>query len=234
MGGDGIDAVPSRLKIAMLASLARLATLALFALTAAWGLSAAEVQSQEAASVTVGDFFFCERGTPPETCVTTVSTGDTVVWDYSQGTVGHTVTHCGGSCDEPTDDPLFDSGGISPGESFSVTFQEPGRYLYRCDFHPDAMRATIVVQAEETPTSTSTSTPASTPTATATPTPVPTDTPTAEPAAPTATPSPTAITPSDIEASDDDGVSAWWFVLAGVGGAAALATGAVIYARTRG
>lgn len=123
-------------------------------------------RAQGQVTVTVGDFFFCDDSLPPETCVTTVSAGDTVVWDYTTGIEGHTVTHCGDSCDLPTT-PLWDSGPMGPGAKFSFTFDTPGTFLYYCRFHPEAMRATIVVRAQPTPT----------------PTPVPTVTPVSSPPA---------------------------------------------------
>ncbi|KKL06650.1 hypothetical protein LCGC14_2593910 [marine sediment metagenome] len=108
--------------------------------------------AQEVTTVAVGDFFFCDPSLSPEACVITVDAGDTVVWDYLSGIVGHTVTHCGDSCDFPTENPLWDSGALAPNERFSFTFDTPGTYIYRCDLHPLAMRATIVVEAAPTPT----------------------------------------------------------------------------------
>ncbi|MBI2912341.1 MAG: hypothetical protein HYY03_00290 [Chloroflexi bacterium] len=104
------------------------------------------------ATVTVGDFFFCDSSFPPGACQTTVQAGDTVRWDYTTGSEGHTVTHCGGSCDSPTAAPLFDSGALNPGQTFTVTFTTPGTYLYLCTFHPVAMRAAIVVLPPTTAT----------------------------------------------------------------------------------
>lgn len=203
--------------------------LALFALaltiTALAGSAPASAQDQ--VSVTVGDFYFCAPSMPPSTCVTTIEPGDTILWEYPTGVAGHTVTHCGESCDSPTDSPLFDSGGISPGGSFSFTFDSPGTYLYRCDFHPQAMRATVVVEAaqpEDTPTSvpTATATSAATATATASPT-----------AAPEPEPSPTPTAIADPVESDDGGTPLWVFIVAGVGGGAAalVVAGLLIWRR---
>ena len=189
-------------------------------------LGAGDARAQGSATVTVGDFFFCESDAPPGACATTIDAGGSVVWDYAEGTVGHTVTHCGDSCDDPTEDPLFDSGGIDPGGTFSFTFQEPGTYLYLCEFHPVAMRASVVVREPATPT------------ATQTPTAAPVPTPTAEPPA-TETPEPTvAPSPAPVGADDDDdgggGVSAWWFVLAGVVVGGVLLAGGIAFRRLRG
>jgi plastocyanin len=64
-----------------------------------------------------------------------IAPGDTVTWINNSETA-HTVTG---------DDLAFeDSGPIDPGDSFSITFHEPGTYAYRCGPHP-GMIGTIVV-----------------------------------------------------------------------------------------
>jgi plastocyanin len=63
----------------------------------------------------------------------TVSAGTTVTWT-NKDTVAHTVT---------SDSPLFDSGSIAPGGTFSVIFSVPGSFKYHCSFHP-SMTATVV------------------------------------------------------------------------------------------
>ena len=65
----------------------------------------------------------------------TVSSGDTVIWTNND-TVAHTVTASDGS---------FDSGTISPGDTFTFTFSTAGSFDYVCSFHPNMM-GTIVVQ----------------------------------------------------------------------------------------
>jgi plastocyanin len=54
-----------------------------------------------------------------------VQPGDTVVWT-NHGTVDHTVTADNGS---------FNSGSLSPGQSFSHTFNSAGVVAYHCQFH---------------------------------------------------------------------------------------------------
>ncbi len=192
----------------------------------------AAASAQEVITVRVGDFFFCNSSVPAEACVTTIDAGDTVVWDYASGSAGHTITHCGDSCDKPTDTPLWDSGALAPGESFTFTFGTPGVYPYRCNFHPVAMAATIVVQAGETPTATPMPEPTSTPATAAT------STPTSAPLK--ATPkTPAQLTPAVTPAppvgdsDDNDGVASFWFILVGIGGAAALFGGASFVWRAR-
>ena len=169
---------------------------------------ATSADAQEAVTVEIGDFFFCDAALPPGACQTVVGVGDTVVWDYSAGSEGHTVTHCGDSCDTPTDSPLFDSGGLRPGQTFSYTFSAPGIYLYYCRFHPAAMRAAVLVEAAPIATATEPLT-----------------------ASPAATPSLVTPTPG-AEEEDDDGVSTWVLIL-GSFGAAVVILGAVALAVRR-
>lgn len=63
-----------------------------------------------------------------------VTAGTTVTWTNND-TVAHTVTATGGG---------FDSGTISPGETFTFTFADAGSFDYVCSFHPN-MTGTIVV-----------------------------------------------------------------------------------------
>ena len=51
--------------------------------------------------------------------------GTTVTWT-NDSEVGHTVT---------ADDNAYDSGNVEPGDSFSMTFDTPGRYQYYCIPH---------------------------------------------------------------------------------------------------
>ena len=64
----------------------------------------------------------------------TVNVGTTVTWT-NQDNVSHTST---------SDDPLWNSGRLASGKSFSFTFTVPGTHSYHCDIHP-SMMATITV-----------------------------------------------------------------------------------------
>jgi len=64
----------------------------------------------------------------------TITAGTTVTWTNND-TVPHTVTAADGS---------FDSGTLSPGDTFTHTFTSAGSFDYHCDFHPN-MQGTIVV-----------------------------------------------------------------------------------------
>ena len=63
-----------------------------------------------------------------------VTTGSTVTWTNT-GAAPHTVS---------ADDGSFDSGTLSPGSTFSQTFNTAGTFAYHCNIHPN-MTATIIV-----------------------------------------------------------------------------------------
>jgi len=64
----------------------------------------------------------------------TVKVGTTVTWTNHGRT--HTVT---------ADAGIFDSGPISSGGTFSMTFKKAGTYAYHCSIHP-SMVAQVVVR----------------------------------------------------------------------------------------
>ena len=65
-----------------------------------------------------------------------VAVGDTITWT-NEDSFAHTVT----SDDDNSD---FDSGNMAEGETFEMSFDEPGEYAYICTIHTQ-MKATIVV-----------------------------------------------------------------------------------------
>lgn len=65
----------------------------------------------------------------------TVSVGDTVTWTNLESSVGHTTT---------SDDGIWASEFLTPGDTFEVTFDEVGTFTYFCSVHP-SMTATITV-----------------------------------------------------------------------------------------
>lgn len=65
----------------------------------------------------------------------TIEIGTTVHWTNNHG-VPHTST---------SDDGMWDSGTINPGEDFSLQFLSTGIFPYRCSFHPLSMMGTITV-----------------------------------------------------------------------------------------
>lgn len=90
--------------------------------------------------ITMGDFFY-----QPETV--SINPGDTVTW-INQGSMNHTSSS-GLNC---TPDGLWDSGTLAPGQSYSLTFNEPGSFPYLCDigFHCELynMVGTVVVASD--------------------------------------------------------------------------------------
>jgi len=92
----------------------------------------------------------------------TVSQGTTVTWTNQEQTIVHTTTS-----DSQNAAEVWDSGNISPGQSFSHIFNTPGTYTYHCKIHP-AMTGTIIVltntQVTPTPPLTGSGTPAGPPT----------------------------------------------------------------------
>jgi hypothetical protein len=69
-----------------------------------------------------------------------VAAGDPVVFSNADGVV-HTVT--AGSANEPGD--AFDSGNLSPGQTYEATFEDPGSYNFFCTLHPQ-MNGRIIVE----------------------------------------------------------------------------------------
>lgn len=104
-------------------------------------------------TVVAGDIFFCSESFRNGVCVTTVTAGDTIVWDFSGADIAHTVTDCGASCSNPTSSPRFDSGIVQGGgASFQFVFSNPGTYNYYCQVHAFEMQGQVVVQAGAAPT----------------------------------------------------------------------------------
>ncbi len=63
-----------------------------------------------------------------------VPVGATVTWTNADG-APHTATNTGGR---------WDTGRLNQGKSVSITFTEPGEYLYVCEYHSE-MKARLVV-----------------------------------------------------------------------------------------
>lgn len=74
----------------------------------------------------------------PDTLIITV--GQVVRWTNSDA-APHTST---------SDSPLWDSGNLNQGQSWSRQFDTPGAYPYHCSIHP-TMEAVIIVQAVAVP-----------------------------------------------------------------------------------
>jgi plastocyanin len=71
----------------------------------------------------------------------TITAGDTVTWTNGDPVV-HTATSTTGA---------WDSGDLEMGESYSLTFAEPGTFDYLCTPHPSMTGRIVVLAAEPTP-----------------------------------------------------------------------------------
>lgn len=90
-----------------------------------------EAGGSQLAEAAVGDYFFSPRSL-------NVSTGTTVVWNYSQsGSALHTVTS---ENQTGSGSPVFASPNMGPRDTYSFIFNLPGIYRYFCAFHPTIMR----------------------------------------------------------------------------------------------
>jgi len=110
-------------------------------------LAAGRPHSSAAAttSVDVGNLYFCAASFENGVCDTSVTAGDTVTWQVSNGF--HTVTECDAAFTTCPPSGGFDSGGLSSGGSYSRTFGSPGTFEYQCVFHPAQMKGRVLVQA---------------------------------------------------------------------------------------
>lgn len=66
----------------------------------------------------------------------TISVGDTVTWTNNEDSIGHTTA---------SDDGLWQSDLLQPGDGFERTFDEAGTFTYFCSIHP-SMKASITVE----------------------------------------------------------------------------------------
>ena len=68
--------------------------------------------------------------------------GDTVTWTNSEEIMPHDVTS--GVAGQPDVGQVFASEIMMPGQTFAVTFAEPGEFVYLCKLHP-AMTGVVIV-----------------------------------------------------------------------------------------
>ena len=110
--------------------------------------------AQSTTNIEVDDFYFCDPSDQGGVCDTTVNAGDTVTWTNMAAATTHTVTQCDSSFTTCPPSGGFDAGNLSPGQSFSQTFNTPGTFEYHCNFHPTLMmgRITVVAAQSQTPT----------------------------------------------------------------------------------
>jgi plastocyanin len=65
----------------------------------------------------------------------TVSVGDTITWTNDEASISHTTT---------SDDGVWNSDLLGPGDTFEQTFADAGTFTYFCSIHP-SMTASITV-----------------------------------------------------------------------------------------
>ncbi len=166
-------------------------------------------QAQQQTTIAVGNYWFCDASHSGNVCETTITEGDTVVWDFSSAMATHTSTG-----------PSWDSGNRNSG-TFSFTFNDPGSYDYHCNVHPTLMMGRIIVRATApAPTATSPASVGHTPVAAATPT------------AKTSGGVPTVVLPSTGQGPSSGAAGSWWlFAAVATLGVALSGLGALAYAR---
>lgn len=155
------------LRAAVLIAFASLSLIALAGFVSRGGSSE---DVQQTTTIEVGNLWYCGADSPPGCMldsdfdflngiddvdlITTVSVGDTVTWNFVEGTKknmdAHTTTECGGVCGTPNPapkpDPLWDSGEVDASGTFSLTFDTPGKFVYRCETHAFQMSGIILVE----------------------------------------------------------------------------------------
>jgi plastocyanin len=73
--------------------------------------------------------------------IITISPGTTVIWT-NKDTINHRVVHLP---ELPSEKELFHSELLSPGDTFSYTFNEPGRYRYSDPQHGSGRYSLVIV-----------------------------------------------------------------------------------------
>ncbi len=89
---------------------------------------ATTAQPTSMVNVSISNFNFVPQ-------IVAVTNGTTVTWTNGD-TVAHTVTSVTG---------VFDSGPISPGATWSYTFNQTGSFEYSCTIHPSIPHGTVTV-----------------------------------------------------------------------------------------
>lgn len=84
-------------------------------------------EDKKTQTVVIKDFAFTSE-------ILTVKVGTTVTWENSD-TVAHSAV---------SDDGVFDTKLLAPGEKASYTFTEAGTYTYKCGVHPSMMGKIVV------------------------------------------------------------------------------------------
>ncbi|MCB0870015.1 MAG: hypothetical protein KDB52_04210 [Solirubrobacterales bacterium] len=75
----------------------------------------------------------------------TVNLGESVTWDWIGPDLQHSVTGQAPNATQWDSAPGIPSPRQNLGDSFKVTFDQPGHYLFVCKLHPQAVRGTVTV-----------------------------------------------------------------------------------------
>lgn len=75
----------------------------------------------------------------------TIDLGESVTWDWLGPDLQHSVTGQEPNATQWDSDPADPSPMQTLGRSYTVTFDQPGEYLFVCKLHPNAVRGTITV-----------------------------------------------------------------------------------------
>lgn len=75
----------------------------------------------------------------------TVNLGESVTWDWVGPDLQHSVTGQEPNATQWDSDPNNSSPRHNLGDSFKVTFDQPGKYLFVCKLHPQAVRGYVNV-----------------------------------------------------------------------------------------
>ena len=238
----------SAARSAVLLAIAGLSVIALVGFALSAGFNA---HAQAAATIQVGDFWFCDSSFENGVCETTVNAGETVEWQWV-GSAPHTTTACSGSdfttCNATQGWDSADFSQTSGTFSYSFGPEDAGKtFLYRCQIHPVQMRGAItVLAAEPTPTPTPPPTPVPTPEPSphvlseeSTPSPQPTPQPSphvlSAESTPSAGPAPVHVQPAAVPAGGGEppaggGSFLLWWLAVGTG-AFLVASGAALMLR---
>ncbi len=75
----------------------------------------------------------------------TIDLGESVTWDWIGPDLQHSVTGQAPNATQWDSAPGIPSPRANLGDSFTVTFDQPGQYLFVCKLHPQAVRGTVTV-----------------------------------------------------------------------------------------
>ncbi len=75
----------------------------------------------------------------------TIDLGESVTWDWIGPDLQHSVTGQPPNATQWDSAPGIPSPRQNLGDSFTVTFDQPGEYLFVCKLHPQAVRGTVTV-----------------------------------------------------------------------------------------